>query len=108
MSFTGHFLQYKNLCKHIPAPFLEAWQLCTKGPSGSSILGSFWAPHHSTSINVFELFFCGTAAFWYVYQKAYPLSTSSTPDCVAEYNKQVAVGKIITPLVRQVEPVQKK
>ena len=33
-----------------PVPFLEAWQLCTKGPSASLILGLFWAPHNSTSM----------------------------------------------------------
>ena len=51
----------------VPSPFLEAWQLCVKGPSGSLILGSFWAPCHSTSINVFELFFCCTDVYQYIY-----------------------------------------
>ena len=50
-----------------PLPFLEARQLCTKGVSRSSILGSFWAPHYSTSINVFELFFHCAVVHWYVY-----------------------------------------
>ena len=56
MSLTVHSLRYKNLCKMYPNTFFsEAWQPCTKDPSGSLILGLFWAPHCSTSINVFEL-----------------------------------------------------
>ena len=89
-------------------PFLEAWQPCSKGPSRSLILGLFWAPHHSTSINVFELFFQCTKAFQYIYQKVYLFSTSKIPDHKAVCNVQVAVGKILNLSVRQVEPAQKK
>ena len=60
-------LQYKNHVIHIPMPFLEAWQLWTKGPSGCLIPGSFRAPCHYTSINMFELFFGCTIAYQYIY-----------------------------------------
>ena len=60
-------LQYKNSCNLYPLPFSEAWQPCTKGPSRSSILDSFWVLHHSTSINVVELFFYCTDVYWYIY-----------------------------------------
>ena len=53
----------KTCVKCIPTPFSEAWQLCSKGPSGSLILGLFRAPHLSTSINVFELFFHCSVTF---------------------------------------------
>ena len=98
----------KTCVKHIPMPFLETWQPCSKGPSGSLILGLFWAPHHSTSIKVFELFFHCAMAFQYVYWKVYLFSTSRTPDHEAACNVQVAVGKILNLPVRQVEPAQKK
>ena len=76
-SFMGQSLWYNvSHVKCIPMPFSETWQLCTKGPSRSSILGLFRAPHRSTSINAFELFFCCTVAFQYIYQKVYLLSTS--------------------------------
>ena len=51
----------------VPSLFSEAWQPCKKGPSRSSILGSFQAPCRSTSINVFELFFCCADVYWYAY-----------------------------------------
>ena len=100
MSFTRHFLWYKNPCKTYPHAFLEAWQLCTKGPSGSLILGSFWAPRHSKCVWVILPLCCcllvhllvGLSIKYIWYTK---LQTHVTV--------QVGWGKILSLLVRQVE-----
>ena len=91
-----------------PHTFFRSLAAMYKGPSRSSILGSFQAPHPSTLINAFELFFLCPIAFRYIYQKAYPLSTSGTPDHKAMCNMWVRVCKILNLPVRQVEPAQKK
>ena len=88
-----------------PPTFSEARQPCTKGLSRSLTLGSFWAPHHSTLINVFELFFCCPVIQQDVSRWTVPLSTSGTPNHVGVCYRRSTGGKSLSLLVRQ-EPIK--